>query len=120
MLHGFNRRQFKEKVRSAEGLVLANFWASWSLQSGHVSSLIRELANLFDEHGIYITHVDWDQEKNLAKELNVSGVPTILFFALGREVTRHSGEIEKDDLIRMLEEAKKSLGSSLLQRDSQD
>ena len=119
MLHGSNRRQFKEKVRSADGLILANFWASWSRQSDHVSSLIHELAYLFDEQDTYI-HLDWDQEKRLVKELNIIGVPTILIFSRGREVTRHSGEIEKDDLTRMLKKAKKSLGSSLLQHDSQD
>jgi len=101
-----DKKHFKEKIAGADGLVIVNFWASWSRQGGYVSYLLRELADVLDDRDTYM-NLDWDVEKRLAKKLNVFGVPTLLIFFRGKEVIRHSGEIERDNLAKLFEEARK-------------
>ena len=66
-----------------------------------MSSLMRNVNGLLDEEDA-IVQVDWDQQKPLAQELEVIGVPTLIIYMHGRETARYSGIIDKGELAKRI------------------
>jgi thioredoxin 1 len=106
MLPTINENSFNEQVKTAKGIVLVNFWASWSEECRRMRSVMQKVEHLVDEDHAII-HIDWDQQKQLARELEVFGVPTLLIYIKGRELARYSGTVDKLDLVKRITEAKK-------------
>ncbi len=106
---------FNEHVLHTGSMVLVNFWAWWSDECHTMSSLMRNVAHLLDEQDA-IVQVDWDQQKKLAQELEVFGVPTLLIYICGREVARRSGIMSNDDLAKLIIEAKNGDVSSFVNK----
>ena len=102
-----NAINFDEQVLKAKGVVLVNVWAGWSEDCRQMSKTMRKFGNLLDEPDI-IVQIDWDQQKKLANELKVYGIPTLLIFSSGNEIGRYSGILAKDDLITKIVEIKNS------------
>lgn len=98
--HGFN-----ERVLHAGGMVLVNFWASWSDECRIMSSIMRDVAELLDKEDTII-QVDCEQQKRLARKLGVFGVPTLLIYIRGYQIARWSGTMIKDDLRKLIAAAK--------------
>jgi len=69
-------------------------------------SLMGGVRDLLGE-GDVIVQVDWDQQRQLAKKLDVLGVPTLLIFVCGHEVARYYGTMNKEDLRKCVIKAKK-------------
>jgi thioredoxin 1 len=51
---------------------------------------------------VQIVKIDVDKNPNLAGELQVQGVPTLMLFKEGKLLWRKSGVISKPDLVRMI------------------
>ena len=71
-----------------------------------MSSLMGNLQDMLGGEDA-IVQVDWDQERQLAQELEVLGVPTLLIFICGNEVTRYYGMLNEHDLRKCVAEAKR-------------
>ena len=99
---------FNEKVLFSKGMVFVNFWAWWSDECNKMSSLMRKIKNILDEQDT-IVQIDWDQQKQLANDLDVFGVPSLLIYNKGIEIDRYSGVMNKDELIKRILKAKDSL-----------
>ena len=105
MFYVVDANNFTEQVLDAKGMVLVNFWAWWNEECRKMSSLMRDVANVLDEHDA-IMQVDWNQQKQLAQKLDVVGVPTLLIYLDGNEVARYSGTMSKAGLLKRILEAK--------------
>ena len=103
-----DRDNFKKRVLSTKGIVLVNFWAWWSEECRTMYALMRDITDFINEQDA-IVHIDWERQKRLAQELEIFGVPTLLVYINRREIARYSGIINKDELIRRITEAKKSV-----------
>ena len=98
---------FGEYVLQPKGLVVVNFWTLWSEECRYMSSLMGDVKHLLGEKDS-IVQVDWDHERQLAQDLDVLGVPTVLLFVGGNEVARYYGTMSEDDLRDCLAAARKS------------
>lgn len=93
-------------IDNTEKMVLVNFWTWWSDASATMTALFSTLENdLKKDHSIVC--VDWDQQKWLAEQLQVFGVPTLLVFDRGRVCSRISGVVSSYELLAYLDEVKK-------------
>ena len=106
MIRVKDRNSFEKKVLSARGMVLVNFWAWWTEECRTMDAVMRDIVALVDEQDA-IVHIDWERQKRLVQELEIFGVPTLLVYINGRELTRYSGTMKKNELIRRITEAKK-------------
>lgn len=106
MLKLVDENSFNEHVRNSRGITLINFWAWWSEECRNMHSIMCDAVNLIDDENV-IVYIDWDQQKGLGQKLEVCGVPTLLFYINGRELTRCSGTMKKSDLIKRITEAKR-------------
>lgn len=92
---------FEQQVLHANGMVLVNFWAWWSIDCRKMTAVMNKIAVILDEVDL-IVQIDWDQQKQLAQKLAVIGVPTLLIYFKGREVARYFGTIKTDDLLKQI------------------
>ncbi len=97
-----NKAKFEELVKSGE-LVIVDYFATWCGPCQMFLPIFTEVSNEVDTHMIKI---DIDQETDLASENGVTGVPTIVAYKNGAEVSRFSGFRPKEELIQFIESAK--------------
>jgi thioredoxin 1 len=97
---------FGNYILKSRGMVLVNFWSSWSQECRDMSSLMGDVQDLLDEQDT-IVQVDWDQQRQLAWKFEVLGVPTLLILVCGHEVARYYGTMSEEDLRKCVIEAKR-------------
>lgn len=88
--------EFNLEVRSSDGIKVVDFFATWC-------GPCKMLAPVFDEVSLDIEDaeflkVDIDQSLDIAREYQVSTVPTIIIFKEGQEVERLVGFKTKQEL----------------------
>ena len=92
----------KEKV--GEGVHLVDFWAEWCGPCRMLTPIVTELKERYEgKAGVHKVNVDDNQE--LAKELGIRSIPTVIIYKDGQEVDRIAGAKE----ISLYEEKIKAL-----------
>jgi thioredoxin 1 len=92
----------KEKV--GEGVHLVDFWAEWCGPCRMLTPIVTELKERYEgKAGVHKVNVDDNQE--LAKELKIRSIPTVIIYKDGQEVDRIAGAKE----ISLYEEKIKAL-----------
>ncbi len=93
-----NTKEFNEKVRTAEGLVLVDFSATWC---GPCKRMLPELeaaaAELGDKATVY--KIDVDESPEIAMEYGVQGIPNLTFFSGGKVVDTAVGLMNKATIV---------------------
>lgn len=78
-----NGNQFDSEVLTASRPVLVDFHATWCGPCKIIAPLIEGLAAEFDGK-IKFAKVDVDEAPELARQYNITGVPTLIFFKQGK------------------------------------
>lgn len=76
--------------RLEEKILLAAFGAAWCAPCRAMAPVIEELRRSYDGRAA-IVDMDIDSEKELAKDLMVHSIPTLILFQNGREMRRFVG-----------------------------
>ena len=88
---------FEQEVIKSELPVLVDFWAPWCGPCKMLGPIIDSLA--IDNSGkINIGKVNVDENKALAVNYGIRGVPTMIFFKGGQEVKRIVGAQNKNQI----------------------
>lgn len=77
--------------------VLIDFYATWCGPCRMLSPIVEELAKEY-EGKIVIYNADVDEEKELAKNLGISNLPTLLFIPMDGKPQISEGYLSKADL----------------------
>ncbi len=97
------QEDFGRTVREAEVPVLVDFYADWCGPCKMVAPLVDEIAS--EKRGrLLVAKVDTDRAPELAQELGIRGVPTLILFRDGEEMERSVG-FEPGKVRRMADEA---------------
>ncbi|MCI8738293.1 MAG: thioredoxin fold domain-containing protein [Lachnospiraceae bacterium] len=102
MLREVTEDEFRQSVN--EGLVLADFFSSTCGPCKMLSFVLADVEKVCGEK-VNIMKVDFDKNKKLVEEYEVSGYPTLILMRDGTELKRMSGLQQKPAIIRMIEEA---------------
>lgn len=92
------------KLISKDEVVAIDFQAPWCRPCVQLCKVIDSIAETNSEHLIHKVNVD--ENNDLAIEYGVRNLPTILFFKNGDLIDRHVGAIQKNELIKKIEELK--------------
>lgn len=90
--------EFQEII--SEGTVLVDLWAPWCGPCKMVGSILKEIDS--KSHDFDIVKVDVDQEQEIAKQFNVSSIPTLLVFKDGELVSRTSGFLPEEAILDLV------------------
>jgi len=74
--------------------LVVDLWATWCGPCRMVGPIISELADEYDGR-VVIGKCDVEEEEEIAAQLRVVSIPTILFFKNGELVDRHVGAAPK-------------------------
>ena len=95
---------FNELVRDSEKPVLVDFYADWCGPCKMVSPAIQRLA--VENKGRFLTvKIDTDRKQALARQYEITGIPTIMLFHKGQVLMRLSGAYPYAKLKEEIEKA---------------
>lgn len=89
------KSNFEKEVANSKEPVLIDFWAPWCMPCKIIAPAVEELAkDLKGKVKVFKTNVDDSPE--LATELSILNIPTLLLFKGGKEVSRMVGVNSKE------------------------
>lgn len=89
---------FNKEALQTNGKILVAFKAPWCAPCKTITPVLEEMS----EEGYNIFAVDVDTDSDTAAKYGIRGVPTLITFENGKEVTRSSGVKPKAELIELL------------------
>ncbi|WP_110933323.1 thioredoxin [Paenibacillus bouchesdurhonensis] len=92
---------FQNQVQS--GVTLIDFWAPWCGPCRVQLPIVEELANEVNGRAV-IAKVNVDEEVELAGQLGITGIPTLILFKDGHIVEKLVGLRSKQDLKTKIEQ----------------
>ena len=81
---------FEELVLDASVPVLVDFWAPWCGPCRMIAPIVEELAAKYEGRAV-IAKVNTDENIDVATNLGIMGIPTVILFRDGEEVDRVVG-----------------------------
>ena len=89
-------------LEGSEVPVLVDFYADWCGPCKVMAPVLDQLA--VDRMGeVFVGKLDTDRYPDVAQRFDVRGIPTLILFRAGREVTRRVGAVPRRELDAMLE-----------------
>ncbi|MCL2328470.1 MAG: thioredoxin domain-containing protein [Bacteroidetes bacterium] len=89
------------KITQAKGYVLVDFYAPWCAPCRKMLPIVNELFEKYSDQFQLLT-VDFDQNRLLAKEKNITSVPYLIIFKNGKKVWEKSGEATQEEIMKVL------------------
>ena len=103
MAQVINSIEFRNLVEGAEGIAVVDFFATWCGPCKMLAPVFQEVGNELDKKAQFYK-VDIDQSLDIARQLNVSTVPTIIVFKNGEPIERLVGFMPKENLLAKIKE----------------
>ena len=96
MVQEINKADFEAEVLQSEKPVIVDFWAPWCGPCKMMGPVFEELSG--DMADAKFVKVNVDENQDLAGDNAVQGIPTLIVFKGGKEVGRHTGFAQKEEL----------------------
>lgn len=87
---------------SSKPKVLIDFYAPWCVPCQRMKPDLEALQQELDSKEYAIVRINVEENKNLSDKLNVNDIPLLIFYKNGKEVWKHNGFIEKNELKKVL------------------
>lgn len=98
-----NSKNFKEKVIDSKRPVIIDLWAEWCAPCKMIAPTIDEIARDYSGK-IDVGKINIDDNTELATELSVLNIPTVMFYKNGKEAGRVVGVNTKEYIEKKIKE----------------
>ena len=93
---------FEEVVLKSDKPVIVDFWAAWCMPCKMLAPTVEEIANEYKGR-LKIAKLNIDDAMDVATNLSVMNIPTLIFFNNGKEMARIVGAASKRDILKKIE-----------------
>ncbi len=94
-----SEKDFDKTIKS--GLYLVDFYADWCRPCKMMQPILNEVATSYSDK-ITIAKINTDKNKNLSKTYRITGIPCMIIFKDGKEISRIVGYNEKEALVKKI------------------
>ena len=102
MVKELTKEDFNSEVLEGSGLKIVDFYADWCGPCRKLSPILQEIESEIQQN-VTFTKINTDENLELAKTYQVSGLPTLLLFKDGNVVERLVGLMPKSSIITNIE-----------------
>jgi len=92
---------FEEEVLNSPLPVLLDVWAPWCVPCRSMGPILDDVASTLTGRAC-VVKLNSDQNPASAARLRIQGIPTLIIFKEGHEVTRMIGVRDRDELLEKL------------------
>lgn len=102
MVVQINRDNFESEVLAYNGVTVVDFFANWCGPCRKLSPILEEVEADLTSKAKFVK-IDTDENIEMAKKYQVSGLPTLMIFKNGEAVERLVGLMPKSSIITNIE-----------------
>ena len=99
----FSEANFESEVMQAKTPVLVDLWATWCGPCRMIGPVVEELAGTYRGR-VKVGKLNVDDHPQVAAQLRIMNIPTLLLFKDGQEADRIVGVVPKEELVRRIEQ----------------
>ena len=90
------------KMVQGDKMVVVDFYATWCTPCKKMEPFLKEIKEERKET-LTLLKIDADKNTLVSNELNITGLPTLIFYKNGKMVGSYMGYIGKDDLLKKID-----------------
>ena len=94
---------FDIEVLQSPTPVVVDFWASWCAPCKALSPVINDIAQTYSDQ-VRVVKVDADANPDVVAKYNVRGLPSVVLFNQGEDVSRVAGAVSKTRIANMIDD----------------
>lgn len=102
MVQEINTDNFDNEVIAHEGTIVVDFFANWCGPCRKLGPILEEVEGELDSK-VKFAKINTDENLEMAKKYQVSGLPTLMVFKNGEVVERMVGLMPKSSIITNIE-----------------
>ena len=93
---------FEKEVRSFQGKVLLDFWASWCGPCQMMAPVVHSVAD--ERSDVKVGKINVDEEGALAQKFGIMSIPTLVLMENGKPLRQMVGYRVKDEVVKFLDD----------------